>query len=72
MTTPFVSWAGLGSEHLTMCKNGMWKVASDFLGNEPRAVNPHHVTYVRSPMMDDPQAGWWAIAPTGSRTFRLR
>jgi hypothetical protein len=53
----FVSWAGLGAEHLVMCKNGMWKVASDFLGNEPRAVNPHHVTYVRNPMMDDPEAG---------------
>ena len=53
----FVSWVGLGAEHLVMCKNGMWKVASDFLGNEPRAVNPHHVTYVRNPMMDDPEAG---------------
>ena len=53
----FLSWVGLGSEHLTMCKNGMWKPMTDWLGDQPRQVDPHHVTYVRNPLMDDPESG---------------
>ena len=53
----FVSWAGAASEHLVMCKGGLWEMATRWLGDAPRAVNPHHVTYVRNPMMDDPASG---------------
>ena len=53
----FLSWVGLGAEHLMMCKNGMWEPMTDWLGDEPRAVDPHHVTYVRNPLMDDPESG---------------
>ncbi len=53
----FLSHVGLGAEHLVMCKNGMWDPAVTWLGDEPRATDPHHVTYVRNPLMDDPQSG---------------
>jgi predicted esterase len=53
----FVSWVGAAAEHLVMCKNGMWDLATDFIDDTPRATNPHHVSYVRNPMMDDPEAG---------------
>jgi hypothetical protein len=36
-----------------MCKNGMWRKATEWMGDEPRAVNPHHVAFVRNPLMDD-------------------
>ena len=53
----FVSWAGASAEHLVMCKGGLWDMAARWLGDTPRAVNPHHVTYVRNPLMDDPKSG---------------
>ncbi len=53
----FISWVGLAAEHLTMCKNGMWNLATDWLGDQPRQVDPQHVTYVRNPLMDDPGSG---------------
>ncbi|MCD2192395.1 hypothetical protein LQ327_03155 [Actinomycetospora endophytica] len=53
----FVSWAGVGSEHLAMCKNGMWQVATKWLGDQARVNDPAHVTYVRNPLMDDPRSG---------------
>jgi predicted esterase len=53
----FISWTGLAAEHLSMCKGGMWGLAARWLGNSARAVNPAHVTYVRDPLMDDPQSG---------------
>jgi predicted esterase len=53
----FLTWAGYGSEHLAMCKNGMWKVAADWLGDGKRAVDPPRVTYVRNTLMDDPRSG---------------
>jgi predicted esterase len=56
----FYSWVGLAAEHLVMCKNGMWQKATDWMGDEPRAVDPHHVTFVRNPLMDDPES--WLVA----------
>lgn len=53
----FLSFVGLAAEHLVMCKNGMWDLATDWLGDDTRAVDPHHVTYVRNPLMDDPASG---------------
>jgi hypothetical protein len=53
----FLTWAGAQSEHLAMCKGGLWQKAASWLGDVPRAVNPDHVTYVRDPMMDDPRSG---------------
>lgn len=53
----FITWTGVASEHLAMCKNGMWSLATKWMGDEPRAENPHHVTYVRNPYMDDPRSG---------------
>jgi predicted esterase len=53
----FYSWVGLAAEHLVMCKNGMWQKATDWMGEESRAVDPHHVTFVRNPLMDDPESG---------------
>ncbi|MGI5132362.1 hypothetical protein ACQEVB_36540 [Pseudonocardia sp. CA-107938] len=53
----FYSWVGLAAEHLTMCKNGMWGIATKWFGDGPRAVDPPHVTFVRNPLMDDPQSG---------------
>jgi hypothetical protein len=52
----FISWAGLAAEHLTMCKNGMWQVATRWLGDDRRKLNPPHVTFVRNPLMDDPKS----------------
>lgn len=53
----FISWAGLASEHLTMCKNGMWQLATNWLGDQSRAIDPPHVTFVRNPLMDDLRSG---------------
>jgi hypothetical protein len=53
----FITWAGYGSEHLAMCKNGMWKLAADWLGDGKRVVNPPRVTDVRNTLMDDPKSG---------------
>jgi len=53
----FISWSAAAAEHLVMCKGGLWNLAARWLGNEPRAVNPAHVTYVRDPFMDDPASG---------------
>lgn len=53
----FYSWVGLAAEHLVMCKNGMWDKAAEWMGDAPRAVDPHHVTFVRNPLMDDPESG---------------
>ena len=53
----FYSWVGIAAEHLVMCKNGMWQKATEWMGDEPRAVDPHHVTFVRNPLMDDPGSG---------------
>lgn len=52
----FISWTGLAAEHLVMCKNGMWDLTSKWLGDQARAVDPHHVTYVRNPLMDGPES----------------
>jgi hypothetical protein len=40
-----------------MCKNGMWDLTTDWMGDDVRAVDPHHVTFVRNPLMDDPRSG---------------
>lgn len=53
----FLSFVGLAAEHLVMCKNGMWDLVTEWLGDEPRAVDPHRVTFVRNPLMDDPESG---------------
>lgn len=53
----FLSWVGLAAEHLVMCKNGMWQKATEWFGHDRRAVDPHHVTFVRNPLMDDPRSG---------------
>ncbi|RZT87796.1 glucodextranase-like protein [Pseudonocardia sediminis] len=53
----FISHVGLGAEHLVMCKNGMWDIATNWLGDQARQVDPQHVTFVRNPLMDDPGAG---------------
>ncbi|MBB6377463.1 hypothetical protein BKA01_004721 [Pseudonocardia eucalypti] len=52
-----ITWMGAPSEHLIMCKNGMFNMVSDWMGRKPRAENPHHVTYVRNTYMDDPKFG---------------
>jgi hypothetical protein len=52
----FISWTGLAAEHLTMCKNGMWPMATKWLGHDKRQLNPPHVTFVRNPLMDDPRS----------------
>ena len=53
----FVTWIGLSSEHVVMCANGMWDVATNWLGDMRGVDKPFHVTYVRNPAMDDPQSG---------------
>ena len=53
----FITWAGYGAEHLAMCKNGMFSLATKWFGDRPRAVDPAHVTYVRDPFLDDPRSG---------------
>jgi hypothetical protein len=53
----FVSWLGASSEHVVMCANGTWGVATRWLGNLSGVQNIFHVTYVRNPAMDDPQSG---------------
>ncbi|GAA5156069.1 hypothetical protein GCM10023321_31010 [Pseudonocardia eucalypti] len=72
----FLSWAGYSAEHLAMCKNGMWGLATKWMGDGKRTLNPHHVTYVRNPLMDDPASGlvgdhaYWLseISSRGRRT----
>jgi hypothetical protein len=53
----FVTWVGLSSEHVVMCANGTWDVATSWLGDMRPDMLPFHVTYVRNPAMDDPQSG---------------
>ncbi|MBO0875224.1 MAG: hypothetical protein J2P19_17725 [Pseudonocardia sp.] len=53
----FITWGAAASEHLVMCKNGMWSMPTKWMGDKPRAENPNHVTFVRNPYMDDPQSG---------------
>jgi len=53
----FVSWVGASSEHVVMCANGTWDVATDWLGDMRGVRKPFHVTYVRNPAMDDPASG---------------
>lgn len=53
----FVTWIGASSEHVVMCANGTWPVATAFLGDMRGVKDIFHVTYVRNPAMDDPQSG---------------
>jgi len=53
----FVSWLGASSEHVVMCANGTWGVATRWLRDMGGVQNIFHVTYVRNPAMDDPQSG---------------
>jgi hypothetical protein len=52
----FVTFAGLSSEHVVLCANGTWSVLTKWLGDMRGVGEPFHVTYVRNPAMDDPQA----------------
>jgi hypothetical protein len=51
------TFAGLSSEHVVLCANGTWDVATKRLGDMRGTQNPFHVTYVRNPAMDDPASG---------------
>jgi len=53
----FVTWAGLSSDHVVLCANGTWDVATQWLGDMRGVTKPFHVTYVRNPAMDDPASG---------------
>jgi len=53
----FVTWIGLSSDHVILCANGTWDVATQWLGDMRGVTKPFHVTYVRNPAMDDPQSG---------------
>lgn len=53
----FTTWIGASSEHVVQCANGTWDVAAKRLGDMRGVQNPHHVTYVRNPAMDDPASG---------------
>ncbi len=53
----FVTWIGLSSDHVVLCANGTWDVATNWLGDMRGVSKPFHVTYVRNPAMDDPQSG---------------
>lgn len=53
----FTTWIGASSEHVVLCANGTWDVATKRLGDMRGVQNPHHVTYVRNPAMDDPASG---------------
>lgn len=60
----FTTWVGASSEHVVQCANGTWDVATKRLGDMRGVQNPHHVTYVRNPAMDDPASGM-----VGSRAY---
>ncbi|MBA0124250.1 hypothetical protein H0B56_01705 [Haloechinothrix sp. YIM 98757] len=61
----FITWAGVASEHAFMCEaavqgisvGGTWDVLTDWVGDGARVDDPARVTYVRNPLMDDPQSG---------------
>ena len=53
----FTTWIGASSEHVVMCANGTWPVATRFLGDMRGVQNIFHVTYVRNPAWDDPASG---------------
>lgn len=53
----FTSWIGASSEHVVLCANGTWDVATKHLGDMRGVQDPFHVTYVRNPAMDDPASG---------------
>lgn len=53
----FTTWIGASSEHVVMCANGTWPVATAFLGDMRGVKDIFHVTYVRNPAWDDPQSG---------------
>jgi len=53
----FTTWIGASSEHVVLCANGTWDVATRHLGDMRGVDDPFHVTYVRNPAMDDPQSG---------------
>jgi len=53
----FVTWVGLSSDHVILCANGTWDVATQWLGDMRGVTKPFHVTYVRNPAMDDPGSG---------------
>lgn len=53
----FDIWAGASGSHLVLCENGTWDVFTRWAGTGERVQNPAHVTYVRNPLMDDPESG---------------
>jgi hypothetical protein len=53
----FMTWQGASSDHVVMCANGTWGVATRWLGDMRAVANVFHVTYVRNPAWDDPQSG---------------
>jgi hypothetical protein len=53
----FMTWLGASSDHVVMCANGTWGVATRWLGDMRAVPNIFHVTYVRNPAWDDPQSG---------------
>jgi hypothetical protein len=53
----FMTWLGASSDHVVMCANGTWNVATRWLGDMRGVQNIFHVTYVRNPAWDDPQSG---------------
>ena len=53
----FVTWIGASSDHVVMCANGTWPVATRFLGDMRGVKDIFHVTFVRNPAWDDPQSG---------------
>jgi len=53
----FVTWTGASSDHVVMCANGTWPVATRFLGDMRGVQNIFRVTYVRNRAWDDPQSG---------------
>jgi hypothetical protein len=53
----FMTWQGASSDHVVMCANGTWGVATRWLGDMRGVPDIFHVTYVRNPAWDDPQSG---------------
>jgi hypothetical protein len=53
----FMSWLGASSDHVVMCANGTWGVATRWLGDMRPVASIFHVTFVRNPAWDDPQSG---------------
>jgi len=53
----FVTWIGASSDHVVLCANGTWDVATSWLGDMKGVAAKFHVTYVRNPAMDDPASG---------------